>query len=281
MRDFFPDNTVYFPKDQQAMADMIQEIYGIQITHCPQIFLNINLSWPQYDLPISADKYFLTFHTEQLDDDWVIRQALRVYPKPIMLLNDCNIVNNPQWPDNIIFVRWITWHQQLEFLSNYYGVNHNPTLPTHQLSSLSFRHSQYKKFITAWLLKNIELKKLILTWHGHVASNSHVHKHPSWATWLDNLEIPNNQPTFINWSDNFNFLNNSPLHNGNWRQKPYIDALVNLTNETFNYSQSIKDGQSYMYPGPYLSEKTYKPLLAGRPFVAIGQYQTLKTLTEL
>ena len=281
MLDFFPPNTIRSSDNQQQQANMAFSIYGIQITPTLSLSLNVNLAWPKFDLPLTADRYFVSFHTEQLDDDWIIQQANRVYPKPIMLVNDCKFVKNPQWPDNIIFIRWITVHQQLEYLANFYGVCYEPLLPKYHLSSLSFRHSQYKKFVSAWLIKNVDPTKLMLTWHGHVTHDSHIHGHPNWATWLDDLDMPPGQLTCINWDDQFSLLKNEPLYNANWHCPPYTEALVNLTNETFNYSLSFKDNQSYTYLSPYITEKTYKPLLAGRPFVAVGQYQTLKTLTEL
>lgn len=47
-------------------------------------------------------------------------------------------------------------------------------------------------------------------------------------------------------------------------------ALINLTSETF-----------YDEPGLFLSEKTWKPILAGQMFIIIGQKYTLKRLRDL
>jgi len=281
MRDFFPPIRTGSEDDHTNVIKFVKDIYGIDIKIRSEISVQVNLTWPNFDLPKSADKYFISFHTEQIDDDWVLKQAQLVYPKPIMLVSDSKVFQNTQWPDNVIYVRWITWHQQLEFLANYYGVCAEPKLPEYQFSSLSFRHSQFKKFVTAWLLKNVDQKKLMLTWHGHIVSQQHVQRHPDWATWLDAYNFDLSPSTFINWADNFDLSKNTPLLNANWHLPPYSDALINLTNESFNYSLSVKHGQDYVYPGPYLTEKTWKPLLAGRPFVAVGQWQTLSTLKEL
>lgn len=281
MSGFFPSITNEDTTSYSALTDLVEHLYGIKINPRPEISVNINLCWPRFDLPNSADRYFISFHTEQIDDDWLINQAQKVYPKPIMLVSDGSISNNVQWPDNIVYVRWISWHHQFELLANHYGVCTDPKLPKYHISSLSFRYSQFKKFVTSWLLKNVDQEKLILTWHGHLVLQSHVHDYPSWATWLNDLDFSLEPLTFINWNDNFGLSLNSALYNSNWRLPPYTDALVNLTNETFNYSLSVKNDQPYVYPGPYLTEKTHKPLLAGRPFVAVGQYQTLSTLNEL
>ncbi len=47
-------------------------------------------------------------------------------------------------------------------------------------------------------------------------------------------------------------------------------SLINLTSETFYYE-----------PGLFLSEKTWKPILAGQMFIIIGQKYTLKRLRDL
>ena len=46
--------------------------------------------------------------------------------------------------------------------------------------------------------------------------------------------------------------------------------MINLTSETF-----------YDEPGLFLSEKTWKPILAGQMFIIIGQKYTLKRLRDL
>ena len=47
-------------------------------------------------------------------------------------------------------------------------------------------------------------------------------------------------------------------------------SLINLTSETFYYE-----------PGLFLSEKTWKPILAGQMFIIIGQKYTLKRLRDI
>jgi hypothetical protein len=71
------------------------------------------------------------------------------------------------------------------------------------------------------------------------------------------------------------------VSNASLQIEPYQDAWINLTNESWHYSKTIFDNQNFYYPGPYLTEKTFKPLLAGRPFLAVGQCNTYKTLKEL
>ena len=43
----------------------------------------------------------------------------------------------------------------------------------------------------------------------------------------------------------------------------YQTSLINFSNETTNYGLYQVDDVSYMRPGPFLTEKTWNPLLAG------------------
>jgi len=57
----------------------------------------------------------------------------------------------------------------------------------------------------------------------------------------------------------------------------YKDSAINLTNETFAQSQRNEE----IIPGPYLSEKSWKPLLAGTGLIPVGQpgvYAYMKNL---
>lgn len=278
MLDYFPVTVTEFPLSRLETNSICQFIYGTY-SNDNKLFVNLNLAWPEFSLPNDANRYFISFHTEQVDSNWIINEATRVYPKPIMVVHDSTVTDNSQWPDNIRFVRWITWHQQLEKLYDTYGACVDPQLPEYKLSSLSFRFTQYKKFITAWLLKNFNTTDMMLTWHGQVSKEEDLHSHPDWATWLHDLTIGDS--VFLNWQDDFSREKNIPLLNADWRKSPYTNALVNCTNETFNYSLSMRDDKPFLFPGPYISEKTLKPLLAGRPFVAVGQYQTLQTLNDI
>jgi hypothetical protein len=82
--------------------------------------------------------------------------------------------------------------------------------------------------------------------------------------------------------DNFdNQLDNNQFITGNPWQPLYQDCAVHFTNESFHYSNMYQDGQTYVWPGPFLTEKTLKCLLGGTAFVPVGQFETYKTLTNL
>jgi hypothetical protein len=244
------------------------------------VFLGLNLQWPTFELSPRYSRYFLSFHTEYIHLSWLLNQAQKVYPCPVTLVTDYAIEPGPHWPDNIQCIQWITTHKQIKILQDITGSNNNITVPKYKISSLSYRVSQYKKFITAYLLANFNKNDMILTYHNNLGKIQDHHGHPPGFSHLDKLDIDGLKKTTINFDDNFTG-GVSPVKNGDWLNSAYMDALINLTNESFHYSQTEVNDQPYCWPGPYITEKTFKPLLAGKPFLAVAQYQTYDFLRYL
>jgi hypothetical protein len=277
MRDYF-ESSNNVESTPTEVKNTFKSIYGW--TPTTDTFLGINLIWPKFDLPLTYNQYFLSWHTEQFDLHWLRSQANHVYPRPILVAND-GVIDLTIFPDNVKSVQWITWGDQLDQLVKEVGVCEQPTMPEYKISSLCFRISQYKNYISAYLLQHCDPTQLVLTYHKKLGKPEDLHGYPQGVAWLDELKFDLLEPTWINFQDDFDWAKNTPVANGDWRSIPYENALVNFTNESFHYSASELDGTSFVYPAPYLTEKTWKPLLAGRPFLAVGQYNTYKTLNRL
>ena len=276
MDDFF-DTGNSLESSPILLNSIFKSIYDVEPdTDC---FLGVNLLWPKFDLPSNYSRYFLSWQTEQFDVHWLRQQASLVYPKSILVAND-GLVDKSIFPDNVEFVRWITWHKQIDQLVNRFGVCTDPQLPKYRLSSLSFRVSQYKRFVTAYLLKHADHQDIMLTYHGRLGKQEDLHGYPQGLPWLDELDLELT-PTFINFDDGYSIEKNKAVDNGGWLNPAFEDALVNFTNESFHYSLSQVDGREFLYPGPYLTEKTWKPLLAGRPFLSVSQWHTYRELEDL
>ena len=67
------------------------------------------------------------------------------------------------------------------------------------------------------------------------------------------------------------------MNNGQWSNPAYLNCEFNLTNESI-YNTEFNNS---IYTTPYLTEKTWKPLLAKQPFLPVGQANTLSFLTAL
>jgi hypothetical protein len=216
-----------------------------------------------------------------MDIPWILEQARRVYPVPILLVTDYDIEKNPVWPENITVIKYITLHKQLDQAINDIGMATEIKTPKYKISSLSYRITQYKKFVTAYLLQHFDHSDMILTYHNSMGKLDDHHGYPNGYPYLDQLELTSLSKTLINFEDDTESINISPVLNASWQIAPFLDAWINLTNESWHYSRTILDNKNFYYPGPYLTEKTFKPLLAGRPFLAVGQCNTYKTLKDL
>lgn len=262
------------------ISDVFLKNYGIPLKSHREIFLGLNLQWPKFDLPTSYHKFVLSFHCEYIDWLWVIDQAKKIYPKQVILITDFNITVDNICPDNIIFIRWITIHKQLDTMRRSWGVNHHPQIPAYKISSLSNRISQYKNFVTAYLLDNFPHDDMILTHHARLMKSQDMHDHPAGYVHLDQLNLSRlSMAVLVNFNDNY--VPTSWVQNGNWQTVPYLNALVNFTNESFHYSKTEIHGHETVWPGPYITEKTFKPLLAARPFICVGQFNSYNFLREL
>lgn len=282
MSDFFNTSTS-LENSNLHVRETAASIYGhLDSTIDNRCFIGINLGWPNFVLPENYDRYFVSFHTEYLDVSWIIDQAKKVYPKPVMMASDFQINPGDPWPDNIIFVQCITIHKQLETGKSRFGLRQHSTFPKYKISSLSNRVSQYKRYVTAYLLKTFPQDCMILSYHDWLAKDSDMHDHTPGIPYLDQLQLEKLTKTRINFEESNSQVNISPIDNANWNIAPFNNALFNLTNESFHYSSSVYDDQTeFEYPGPYLTDKTLKVLLGGRPFIAVGQAGTLEFLNKL
>jgi hypothetical protein len=81
---------------------------------------------------------------------------------------------------------------------------------------------------------------------------------------------------FNNGTDNYQRINGNP-----W-QPLYTESALHFTNESHHYSRmDTEEFGSIIYPGPQYSEKTFKCLIAGTPFIPVSQFESYKYFKEL
>jgi len=282
MSDFFK-TTHSLIADQPKICSVLKSIYGEDFSISTDTFVGVNLAWPDFDLPLNYRRYVISFHTEYLDIDWIIKQATRIYPKHMLLISDFDIKSGFPWPDNIKFSQYVSLSQQLKVSIERSGIIpvNEISNPKYKISSLSFRISQSKKFVTAYLLKYFPHDYMILSYHNHLGKAEDHHGYPGHYTVFNNLNLDRLDKSLINMPDDSDTINISPVDNVCWKTTAYQNALINFTNESYHYSGSERHGKSFQHPGPYITEKTFKPLLAGRPFLPVGQAQTVDFLQNL
>jgi hypothetical protein len=61
----------------------------------------------------------------------------------------------------------------------------------------------------------------------------------------------------------------------------FLNSAFNFTQESFHYSYMINGDKECIYPGPFLTEKTFKCLLSKTAFIPVGQYRSYRWLESM
>jgi hypothetical protein len=167
-------------------------------------------------------------------------------------------------------------------MHKWFGVKEK-TNPQYKFSTVCNRISQSKLWITTKLLETAPDSSLVVLNSWLEEKNVHNWQPTGNAT-LDNLTQIFRDSYLgkkIKIDDFDNDQHNEQRITGMPWQPLYQDCAIHFTNESFHYSNMYQDGQTYGWPGPFLTEKTLKCLLGGTAFVPVGQFETYKTLTDL
>ncbi len=225
----------------------------------------------------------ISFHVEYFWQHDLLRWFRSRPNQKILLLSDWHTYDN-FWPSNVTVCRWITWHHQLARIINTYGMCRPRTEPpSRKFSSLAGRHEWHRAAITALLLSRLPPQDLVLSWQDiRFDKNLYYLRDDQYldpmiaklvrSEWFRNLAPIH---SLVNRGSG------SPLDHANWNHPAYLDCAVNFTNESIFNSCTMIDQKFFHLPGPYLTEKTWKPLLACQAFVPVGQRGTVNTLEDL
>ena len=229
--DFLPDQITSEKDSIDYIQWFLLNYYSCDSTN-KNCFYGLNIVDPNFDVPMGYDRYFISFHTEYLSIEWIIQQANRVYPKPVLLVSDYDIKKHRLWPDNIKFSQVYTIHYQLANAVSVFDLNLTPKKPKLKLSSLSMRVTQYKNFVTSYLLEKFPREQMILSYYAWLCKDEDLHSTIP-LDHLKDLDL-NIAKTLVNTKDERNIINQSPLKNANWHVPAYTNTLFNLTNESWH-----------------------------------------------
>lgn len=242
------------------------------------------LEWPgeqNYTLPPGYDYYVVSFHLEAIDVNWLSSQASKIN-SPIILLSDCNYYSCPL-PTNVTPYTFYYWHWQLDKMKTQFPVPYHKNIK-YKASAFTNRISQSKLLIFTKLAETLPKEDVILTL-GTWLEDKNVH----YKQQTNNKIIDGLADTFFNKYagtelkiDGFeNAKDNYQFYTANPNQPAYQECALNFTNESFHYSAYESAAEQYIYPGPFLTEKTFKCLLGATSFIPVGQFDTYGTLSKL
>jgi hypothetical protein len=242
-----------------------------------KIYFALFQRWPTQNLPTGYDYYIVSFHLEAVDIIWLKQQKVS---GPIIVLADGQSYNFKI--PGVHFLPFYYWHYQLNQMQEWFGVKEK-TVPKYKFSSVCNRISQSKLWVTTKLLETAKESSLVVLNSWLEEKNVH-----GWQP-TGNIKLDQLTQLFrdryigqkIKIDDFDNATQNSQNITGDPWQPLYQDCAVHFTNESFHYSGMVEDGQEYIWPGPFLTEKTLKCLLGSTAFIPVGQFETYKTLKNL
>ena len=234
----------------------------------------INWVWmrnhPDLTLPNNYDTYVFLQYREPVDWDW-FDQFVQLHPtQKIILLASLPSSDTPYTNFQLIEHQWSP--QQVSRALVLYGQEYEFKWPRQFLvSSMANKPSFFKTLITAYFHKNyIDRPDLVLSWNinkkNEICKSIESLDGQYGQTQLDQM-CSYYQTTLKHLSISQEPWIYSFYGNNNWNtSRAYTNTLINFTNETYCQGQR----HQRIFPGPQLTEKTRKALLAGCAIVPVG-----------
>lgn len=234
----------------------------------------------EIQLPLGHPLYVISFHQERFDFEWVIGQAQKI-DAPIVILCDGSMYNAP-FPENVHFYNYHSWHYHLKQIISWFP-NKQPRNIKYKVSNVCNRISQSKLIVFTALMEYLKRDELLVILNDWL-EDKNVHNWQGTGNQiLDQLtsifrEKYLGQVIKIDdfcQDDNIQSINSNP-----W-QPLYTEAAIHVSGESFHYSLMHNEYGKIIIPGPSLSEKTFKCLVAGTPFIFVGQFECYNYLESL
>jgi hypothetical protein len=235
----------------------------------------LNWTWPRLrprlKLPENYDTYIFLQYREPVDWPWFDQFAQAHPNQKIILLAP---VQSSSTPHNNMQV--VEHRHDANYVSQalvQYGQNYEFRWPRQYLvSSLCNKPSFFKVLITAYFHKNyLDRDDVVLSWN--------INHRKEICRSLDSLDSRYNRTQLDQMCDYYHSIlkkisiTQEPwvdehYQNANWTTScAYTNTLINFTNETYAPGQQFQR----VLPGPTMTEKTRKAMMAGCAIVPVGQ----------
>jgi len=275
----------YWINTRQGVIDDATRFYEWELLRS---FIGMDVYWHTHsfgtdDLPLGHRGYLVKI--EGSDPAWVAHQASRV-SAPIFVLNGC--VNTGDYFDErsgVHWLPWLEWHHHLHAMSRNFDCAVRKIL-TKKISSL-VRISKPNKMVALATVKKYHAADSITSLHDDQHWRSHIPSgitgHAEFDRLLADVLIHasvTERPDDLNSYETDDFTLQSKIND--FHHPAYQHCAINVTNESFYQSDGCDDhGRRFIYPGPFLTEKTLKCFMGETAFIANGQAYVYSTLRRL
>lgn len=253
--------------DQQLSLPPLCDLLKSQLDDDAFVLLNVCVNNLRYkNLPQGKKLYVLGFWAEVFDDDWFRTQYEINSESEFLILTDLSANDLEQLP-RVNVIRMLHWQWFIKDLPARKKIDWQKK-QRYKISSLSGRITEFRWFITAAL---IDKPDVLLRWNKTNEGNESIFRPAGWPL-RDRLLCKKHQ---LEQTINAESVPRDPeIALRDIESNPaYAQTLINVINET----KDLSKGNS---PGPYLTEKTWKPMIAGNALIFTGQRGIADTLTK-
>lgn len=283
MSDLIYDTYIFPTVDTCLDADITQLHPNNQILYGQWLhklkkgrtWFGLHWDWPDLNfkgiIPDDCDTYVFSWHLENWDHDWLDKFCQSHPNQQVIAIGEFQ--EKSQHPNLKILV-FHCWDLLISYVLETFGNNHEFKEPKKYLvSSLCNKPSFTKTLITAYLIKNYyPHDQLLVSWNINKRGEQCRSMQFLDTTAMSNRDSLTDLCQYYHsamkdFKITIDDFVDVPWNHFDFAHPAFTDSLINLTNETFAQSQKF----SRIYPGPYFSEKTWKPLLAGSAVLPVGQ----------
>lgn len=257
------------------LAELPNDTYFALWLNCP------SLSKDPISLPPGHLLYVISFHQEHFDFEWIMQQVKNI-DAPIVILNDGSCYNIPL-PDNVFFYNYHSWHHHLDTIMTWHPIK-QPRNIKYKVSNICNRVSQSKMFVFTALIEYLNRSDLLIKLGDWIEEKNVHHWTLTGVPELDELmQIFKSKylGTTITIDDFSYDTGRLQSVNSNPWQPTYLEAALHFASESYHYSLMHNEYGQVIMPGPQFSEKTWKCLIAGCPFIPVGQFESYKYFRDL
>ena len=232
----------------------------------------INKTWP-LDPDPGFDYYILSGDSGMSGWD---NHVAKLYERPVYIITLPEVYTGPT-DDLVTYIPNIYYHRQISKLIELTGPLTNKSI-RYKASALTSRITQSKVIIFS-ALQRILGNHCFYSLHD-VFDSRNVHE---WALTQNPLLDELTEYFRTNWLSKSITIPDDDDNILSIKNAAYVNSSLNFTQESFHYSMmydAITD-REYIYPGPFLTEKTFKCFLAQTAFIPVGQYRSYRWLEKM
>jgi hypothetical protein len=185
--------------------------------------------------------------------------------------------------DRVKYLAYTDQHRRINRMPTQWPINKQIV---YKVSALTSRITQSKAIVFAALVDLIPRNDLMLSlrhtqWTREKSHCSHIKHVHAWNR-SGNIACDRFTDRFIEYFLDVTIdLPNDDRIPGSYNNAAYQNSAVNFTQESYHYSLMCENERTYIQPGPFLTEKTWKCIVSKTAFIPVGQYLSYEWLRQM